>query len=56
MKLLESDFHHRRVSKINVLMSECITTKTFKQCRSHHQKMMITYKNVAGVIQFIEDL
>jgi hypothetical protein len=30
MKLLESDFHYRRVGKINVLMSECIRTKTFK--------------------------
>jgi hypothetical protein len=53
---MEADFHHRMTNKINVLMSQHIETKSSNQCRSHHQKMMISHKDVARIIKFIEDI
>ncbi len=38
--------------KINLMMSNFIKTKTSTQCRSHHQKMEVHYKSIAGIIAY----
>ena len=35
-------------------MSASIKTRTANQCRSHHQKMLIYYKDIASIIDSIE--
>lgn len=37
--------------KINVVMSKCIRSKNSTQCRSHHQKMLLSYKSIKGIIE-----
>lgn len=43
----------RTMGRLNVRMSSHIGYKNPKQCRSHHQKMLIKCKDVRGIILFL---
>ena len=36
------------------MMSNFVKTKSSTQCRSHHQKMELHYKSIAGIIAYFE--
>ena len=44
----------RTMARLNVRMSSHIKFKNPKQCRSHHQKMLIKCKDVRGIILFLQ--
>jgi hypothetical protein len=43
----------RRDSKINVLMSKAIGTRSADQCRSHHQKMIKYHTDIPTIIAHV---
>jgi hypothetical protein len=46
----------RRDSKINVLMSKAIHTRSADQCRSHHQKMIKYHGDIPNIIAHVAAL
>ena len=50
-KLFSLSLERRKVIKPHVLMGEYISTKSSKQCRSHHQKMMIKYETIDEILK-----
>jgi len=37
-------------------MSKYIKTRNASQCRSHHQKMLLYYKDIPSIISSIDDM
>jgi hypothetical protein len=49
--LFELTNEERKCLKINVVMGEAIKTRTAAQCHTHHQKMMIKFGCIEGIIR-----
>ena len=47
--LLEKD-NLSKGEKIFKKMSVCIESRSHTQCRSHHQKLLLKYKNISSII------
>ena len=43
----------RRKWHLNRMMSKAIGSRSYEQCRSHHQKMIKYYKDIDGIIQYL---
>jgi predicted nucleic acid binding AN1-type Zn finger protein len=52
-ELFEKDREDKRILKINILMSKYVKSKNSTQCRSHHQKMLVHYKNIDNIILYL---
>jgi hypothetical protein len=44
-------FNERKKAKIHSKMSRYMKIRSGGQCRSHHQKMLLTYHSVDGILE-----
>ena len=50
-ELFDLSLQEKKKIKIYVLMGKYIKVRDSLQCRSHHQKMITKFKNVAGILE-----
>lgn len=48
--LMSLPVEERKRIRINVIMSQYVKSKNPEQCRSHHQKMVLKYGSIQGII------
>ena len=55
MGMLTKNTEERRSLKVNVRMSRYVRSRTTKQCRSHHQKMLKHHGSIAGILEYFSE-